>query len=394
LSSSGKKKVLCIWGQGGGYGHAARLLSIADALGKDGHAVHLALRDRQAVQAITGGYRGTISDCPVYRPAMQLGRHQASLADLLLLSGFADTKVLASLLEAWRSLVSLCSPDLIIVDHAPAALLAAYELDIPVFITGNPFVVPVPGQPLADWRPEAPADKLVSRTEALVLRNINGLPCLSDRPLARMSDLFSCPRTILTCYPVLDACRDQRKATDYCAANLLNRGDKTGTKPFEIVCYLKPAYPGLQQLADALAASGRSVLMLVPGLGEDHCRQLGSGRLVATSRFSDLEHALDGASLFIGHGNLNSLNQCLRKAIPMLLLPLQLENLNHALQLQQAGLAKVTHALESSREYAAMIAAAMKDQDLALSLRQHAEDHHDIGMRSAAGVFRTLVATL
>jgi UDP:flavonoid glycosyltransferase YjiC (YdhE family) len=231
LSITGRKKVLCIWGQGGGYGHAARMLSIADALDRDGHEVHLALRDRQAIKAIAGEYRGSISDCPVYRPTMQLERHQASLADLLLLSGFADNSVLASLLDAWRSLVTLCDPDFIIADHAPAALLVAYQLGIPASVTGNPFVNPAPGHPLADWRPDAPADNLVSRTEALVLRNINGLACLSGRPLTRVSDLFSCLRTILTCYPVLDAGRDQRKDTDYCAANLVVRDTKTDVPP-------------------------------------------------------------------------------------------------------------------------------------------------------------------
>jgi UDP:flavonoid glycosyltransferase YjiC (YdhE family) len=392
LALKSGKRILCVWGQGRGYGHAARLFSIADALGRDGHLIHLALRDVEAALPFSAGFRGTLSPCPVYRRAMRLKRNQASLADLLLLNGFGDKRILESLVSAWLSLISSISPEVIIVDHAHAALLAARQCGLPVYITGNPFVTPVPGLPLADWRPDASADNLPGQTEALVLRSINGLPGQSGNALGSVSDLFACKASVLTCFPVLDNFRGQRQNTHYCAASLTQQGEDAAGNRFDIVCYLKPGYAQLPALSEALATTGRTAVMLVPGLEKSKCRQLARGRVVAINRFSNLENLLTGARLFIGHGNMNSQNQCLRRAVPMLLLPMQMENLNHALQLKHTGLAYVSHAPGSSREYCTLIERTLGDVRLQHNLVSHAAQQHEVGEKSAGDVFRKLLA--
>lgn len=238
-----------------------------------------------------------------------------------LLSGFGDPGTLQALTRAWQALYKETPPDVIIVDYAPAALLAAVNLDCPRFITGNGFVTPAPGYPLADWRPDRPSDKIVQQTETLVLANISRVLPHDARPPARLSDLFESNGCLLTSYPVLDSYNGLRHNARYFAANLVEPSGEALQREYEIVCYLKPRFRGLASLAEGLRKSGRSALMMVPGLDDGVAAGLRGASLDVMTGFSDLESLLRNASLFIGHGNLNSLNQCLRMAIPMLLLP-------------------------------------------------------------------------
>ena len=308
-----------------------------------------------------------------------------------LLSGFGDPGTLQALTRAWQALYKETRPDVIIVDYAPAALLAAVNLDCPRFITGNGFVTPAPGYPLADWRPDRPSDKIVQQTETLVLANISRVLPHDARPPARLSDLFESNGCLLTSYPVLDSYNGLRRNARYFAANLIEPSGEALQREYEIVCYLKPRFRGLASLAEGLRKSGRSALMMVPGLDDGVAAGLRGASLDVMTGFSDLESLLRNASLFIGHGNLNSLNQCLRMAIPMLLLPLQMENLNLAILLRQAGLAVTGTGQESVTDWAQLIATTISDSSMREKLELHAAAHHITGTAAVGSRFRELL---
>ena len=77
------------------------------------------------------------------RPASlgNIRSHTASFAEILALAGFARSDDLLAGLAAWDDIFALCTPDAIVADHSPLAVLAARGR-IPTLVTGNAFNAP------------------------------------------------------------------------------------------------------------------------------------------------------------------------------------------------------------------------------------------------------------
>src|SRR5690606_31469924 len=107
-----------------------------------GHEVLLAARD-----VITPRRFDATRDLPVFAAprhdrSTRTGRPAVSYAELLLRCGYRDTEALAALIEAWLQLLRTVRAELVVVDHAPTALLAARVAAIPAAVTGTGFVAP------------------------------------------------------------------------------------------------------------------------------------------------------------------------------------------------------------------------------------------------------------
>src|SRR4051794_25778652 len=116
--------VLFTWELGGGLGHVMRVAPLANGLAGRGHRVYAALREMRgaggafasAVRLLPASYRAGLP--AVLQPTR-------SFADVLADVGFAEPRLLAAHVAAWRTLYDLVRPDLIVFDHSPTALLAA-----------------------------------------------------------------------------------------------------------------------------------------------------------------------------------------------------------------------------------------------------------------------------
>ena len=65
-----------------------------------------------------------------------------SWSELLVSLGYADAKALIGAVKAWRSILTRVEPSVVLADYAPALILAAKSLNVPVFEVGNGFCVP------------------------------------------------------------------------------------------------------------------------------------------------------------------------------------------------------------------------------------------------------------
>ena len=81
---------------------------------------------------------------------------QRTFAHILHNHGFGDLCELRALAAAWRNLFEIVSPDLIVFDHSPTALLAARGLPAKKALIGTGFFCPLDEYPLADLRPGLP----------------------------------------------------------------------------------------------------------------------------------------------------------------------------------------------------------------------------------------------
>src|SRR5215469_15969615 len=137
------------WELGGDLGHVARLRPLAEALRTRGHRVSFILRETVAAERLLdpGHYAWlqaplqAVPVSPVYVPT----RH---LPHILHNVGFHDEQALLGRMRAWRNLYAALSPDLLVFDHSPTALLAARGLPVKRIVLGTGFGVPPQVSPL------------------------------------------------------------------------------------------------------------------------------------------------------------------------------------------------------------------------------------------------------
>src|SRR5687768_1699763 len=129
--------ILFAWQLGSGFGHLAQMLPLATDLAAQGHRVYLAARNLRRAATLYGDAGVHFLQAPIPIEPVKLHKKPYCYAHLLAANGFGDDHQLFSLAAAWRNLFKLTTPDLVIVDHSPAALLAARGLDLRIATIGS-----------------------------------------------------------------------------------------------------------------------------------------------------------------------------------------------------------------------------------------------------------------
>lgn len=346
---------------GGELGHISRLSAIAEALKTRGFDVTVMLKDLSRSHDFFAPLGITVIQAPVWLPKMHMQRPIACLADSLLLMGYLEEQGLTSLVTAWQAQIQLIQPDLVILDYSPTALLALREVPLPKLSVGTGFADPVPGQPIADWRPHPQSDQLIARQEQRVLQVINKVLVGQGKGLLTgLSELFTVDKVFISNFPQLDLYRAVRKDAVYCpASDTPLRGAPcwpTAVAPGpRILAYLKPGYPQLQQLVTALAACSASVWIICPK-GDLAClKGWASESVEITTGLVNMAEALTQADLFVCHGNGSTVKESLYAGVPSVVLPLQLEQLLIGLRLQSLGLASLVERIEETSRLTRLI---------------------------------------
>ena len=146
-------RILFAWELGANYGHLTRMAPIAEKLRGAGHQVFFAVRDMRSAAEILGpkGFAFTQAPIPSGRPRPKSG--PGNHAEMLALEGYADRVTLWGMARGWISLAQLFRAELVVADHAPGALLAAWILGLPRAQIGSGFEIPPSGLPLPAIRP-------------------------------------------------------------------------------------------------------------------------------------------------------------------------------------------------------------------------------------------------
>jgi len=319
-------RIVFAWELGENHGHLWRLLPIALALQARGHEVVFGLKSMAAAQRYLAPHGIRWFACPTPTTVATLGREIATYADILATYGATQPDLLGGMVQAWQHLYATLQPDLVVIDHAPLALLAAKRTGIGTVQVGTGFTIPPTLSPAPCFRPwEASNAEARAQTQAAVERNIQAL-FDSPQPL---TTLLTADHTRLLTLPELDHYAPLRPPS----TTFLGPVPEPDTgelvqwqqpdKPHVFV-YLQ-VQPWLDTVLTALEASGAEVIAVIPDLSRETANRHSGLRLYRHP--VRLLPFLAGCTLAVTHAGHGTALNCLLAGVPMLLLPQHIEQL-------------------------------------------------------------------
>lgn len=320
------------WELGADYGHIGRFLPIAKRLRDRGHRPVCLLRDISRAEEILGGQGIEYLQAPVWLPPVLGLPPDINFTETLFRLGFLQPEGLTAIIRAWRGLWSLLKADLLIMDHSPAANLAARGLGLPRLLIGNSFAIPPKSAPLPRyrWWQQTPAGEpaRLNETEHRLLRNINASAMRADIPILHsVSDLFNAEQSLICGWPELDV-YGSRDNTSYIGP--INN-TATGAPPMwppgdqpRVFAYLKPHYKHFDALMGAMAQSQARFLVFAPGISENAAQRFGRPNILFSATALRMGDVCKHTDFAICHGG-GTTDEMLLAGKPLLLLPMQME---------------------------------------------------------------------
>ncbi|WP_309294310.1 nucleotide disphospho-sugar-binding domain-containing protein [Azonexus sp.] len=333
------------WELGGAFGHLARCLRLAEGLRQRGHAVTLALKDVRlpAGQCIGQGF--TVLPAPMTPQGVAGHGSPANYADVLLGSGFADAHDVAARLNAWRGMLSLAQPDVLVADYAPTAMLAAHLAGIPHLAIGNGFAIPPAVSPWPSIRPwEEIPEETLREAEARLNRVTDAAQIAQGHAATvRMRELFGAD-DILDTVAELDH-YGERRAGRYVGPIVslpqALRVDWQRREVPKVLAYLRPAVPGFAAILQALARLDADVLCVAPGMNPEAAKRVATRHLRMALTPVDLAPLLEVADLAVGYGNGGFSTQALLAGVPLAMRPCNVEQMLLARRIELLGAGKL-----------------------------------------------------
>ncbi len=338
-------RVLIAWELGEAFGHLARCLRLAEGLVARGHQVTLALKEvrlptgQQLVPGIS------VLAAPRTPQTGPVDRSPINYADVLRVSGFSDAQDVAARLNAWRGILNLTRPDVLVADHAPTALLAARIADIAYLSVGNGFAIPPDVSPWPSIRPwEAIPDRALSTAETLLDRVFDAaLKALGYPKTARVRELFGA-EDVLDTFVELDH-YGVRTAGHYVgpivSVRQAMRVEWQSREGSRVLAYLRPSVPGFSAILQAFARLDAEVLCVAPGMKPDVAERVATRRLRIALTPVDLAPLLERADLAVGYGNSGFSTQALLAGVPLAMRPRYVEQALLARRVEALGAGKL-----------------------------------------------------
>jgi len=334
--------VLLCWELGGGQGHLAKLLPFAQGLSQAGHTIHAALRDLSNARQVLSGLPISYLQAPLKtRRDNDRVRHPRSFAHVLHNTGFGRIEELRAMASAWRHLIELTQPDMVVCEHSPMALLAARGIPVRRVVVGTGFSCPPDVSPLPDLRSWLGNDpETLRHDEDVVLRHANAvLQDWGETPLERISRLYHpADETFLFTFKELDNYASSER-TEYWGPVPNIRGsspvwpDLPGKR---VYAYLK-LFPALPQLLAALNKFRCPTLVVADGIDESTQHRFQSESLHFLDSPLDLAQVGTQCDLAILNGNHGTTVSMLMAGVPILQIPIALEQVLNSAAVIQMG---------------------------------------------------------
>lgn len=390
-------RILFAWELGDNFGHVTRDLPIALALRAMGHEVMFCVKDMDAAQQVLAkeGFR-FVQAPQVPRSAPSI-RTPVSYAEILITSGHSNSSLSAGLVNGWLTIFGLFKPDVVIIDHAPTALLAARAADIRAVLTCTGFEVPPVSNVLPSIVPweRVPESRLAGADQA-VATVMNGVLRQHGKPLlACASDLFTGMTRLMTTFPELDHYGFRAEERYVGPVGAMPKAqtaawpDKSGKRIF---AYLRPSIPGLEHLLAALKEHSANVLCVIPGVSAATADAFRGRGLTILNQPVSLQALLPEADLVIASGA-GTVPDALLAGVPLLMTPQYVEQAMLARRVEAFG-AGIHWAPPRTAESArAIVEKALSTESLRVSAQSFASKYRRYSMEEAVAEIVRAVTT-
>lgn len=333
-------RFLFAWELGANFGHLTRDLPIAERLREMGHEVAFAVRDTAiAAQLLLPRGFGFVQ-APWYWGISEFRAPLVSYADILISQGFTRADEMIGRVKAWDHLFDLVRPDLVVADHAPTALVAAWISAQPAVAFGTGFTIPPRLSPFPAMRTWETVDRdLLVESERKVLSTLESVSrALAGRCLEQLSDLFG--GGLLATFPELDHYKNRGESLYTGAMRMgvsprqLKWPDRPGCR---VLAYLRPSMPGFHAALNALTTLRSNVVTVAPGATyEETVRFEAPGHVIFRSGIG-FDELVSGAEVVVCYGGMGLIEQSLLAGVPVLLLPQTTEQVLGARRVVELG---------------------------------------------------------
>lgn len=369
------KTVLFAWELGAGSGHVTTIRRLAQ---------RLASRDIRLVAAVTSlaaihvldGVVSEIHRMPNWRsnrvdPRTGQAPSSATLNDILVGAGLADTVLVQETVAPWLRLLRAIDPALVIADFAPAAALAARRR-IPLLMVGNGFTLPPHGMhafpPLHGL--SAPVHREDDTLAAIntAARNL-GLCTLDHLP-----QLFSGDASVVHTLPLLDPYAEFREApADGPLIDYVPRVRDADAR--DIFVYISQGVEVRPDLVAALLPVGSLVRIHAPMLSDEAREKLARSGARIEVEPVDLSQALPACRLVVHLGGNGLASEAVLAGVPQFMLVTHVEQHLTGIALERAGAGRLFTAYDPSQVIPANTIADLHDDDGMLKCATWARQH-------------------
>jgi len=377
--NTGMARIVFAWELGGDYGHIARMLPLALELRRRGHDPVFVIRELRGAELLLAPHGMQWFQAPLWLGHVTNLPDAAGYAEMLMRFGFLNARSLTSIARAWRNLLLLLRADMIVMDHAPTALLATRGLGLRRVNLGDGFCIPPAARPLPlfMWWQRGNTVRQADSEERVRQVANETLFALDAPPLMTLAELFDCDLQLVSSFPELDHYPDRQGGDFIGPLFTLGQGAPVlwpeGDAP-RVFVYLKAEYAGLERALVALRDAPLRVLAHVPGAARDTLKRHTS----ATLRFSeaplDIEAARSSCDLAICHGGHGTVSAMLLAGKPLLLLPMQMEQAMTAHSLEKRGVA-LSAMPEAAAQLQRLVKRALGEPRLAAAARAVAANY-------------------
>ena len=337
LNTFKKKKIVFVSEMGEGLGHVSRLLIIAENLRKQGYQCIFLVSDLRlaGAKAQQSGF-DVIAAPNVRLSPLRQGEQTKSIADILMRKGYADDARLENALGAWKSILKFIDPDLVVLDYAPTARLAAGE-QFKTIVIGTGFTIPasVSGQ-IAKYRKGKPLipEVEILNTIARVQKNAGGwIP-------RQLIELLRGDRVFLTVLPEMDCFSCHRK--EKLINPLVFPETPVTTEPVkDIFCYLNGHNPKISNLLKSLQSLGLKGGAYLKNIDPEKAKSLTTENFLVFSEAQDINSIARSTKFIVHHGGIGLSQHALGLGRPQILLPNHMEQYMNAANLMRLGSAEL-----------------------------------------------------
>jgi UDP:flavonoid glycosyltransferase YjiC (YdhE family) len=336
--------VIVAWELGAGMGHVGRHLELARLLQSRGVNVTFVVKDLSQASMLVGRAGFACMQAPRFRrPQSAQGgaSNFLSYADILADLGMADADVCRQLLAAWSRIFALCKTQLVLIDHAPAALFAAKchglkTISLDSGFTRPPLQAPFPC--FRPWKGVAEEERLAQEERCLAVLNRlsqgHGRACFTSLAEAVNPDF-----PLITSFYELDH-YPQRKGGKYIGpTHSFNEGTKVhwrGGRRCRIFVYLR-GLPRLAELLDELMSLDAEFIVFSPQLDAARCERLTLPHRFVSNSPVCVRELLPDCDLVISNGGHGLISACLLFGVNSVVIPLYMEQRLMADCLRRAG---------------------------------------------------------